>query len=588
MAVTDARVKFLRGLQANLPATKTDGNVYIATDERAMYVDYNDGTTIQRIRMGDFREYNTFAEIQALSTTNLSTTALYYAKDKNILCKYTGTGWKQINAQKELTDYISSITNVVSLSGNVATVQMNVVSNGVTITDLSPNHKFETLDADAIKLTIDASTKTIKLRGRNVTASTEATVAADGTVTLQNVYSGTDSAGTAVSSTVASTAIKFTGKQDGGVKVTGNATTGVITFDADYRIAGVAANTSKSLDIGLTDINSSGIIVEESKMRLTPKILVGDSSISQTPVDATVVYTANTKEAEITLALPVYTITQVDNLISTELKNINAMTFKGNIKATGGTVTTPPLTDNTVKIGDTYIVADTSATYQIEKSGTTQRAIKGDLFIATSTNTTTPENTLGYIDDDDIKWVHVPSGDDLAHTYALEKATAPASAGSFDYVYLKNESNVQQGYGVGIGTGLASENVTVNGETVVVLKHKAYAAPTTTTATAVSLSQNTANSVKSGSITAITALTLENGHITGYQTQSFSVSLTEAIIASRFTNSITSNVVTLKAEVENSAGVWLDATGMTLSSNSLTFSRTSAAAMNVDLLWETF
>jgi hypothetical protein len=45
MALTDARVKFLRGLQANLPVTITDGNVYIATDERAMYVDYTPPAT---------------------------------------------------------------------------------------------------------------------------------------------------------------------------------------------------------------------------------------------------------------------------------------------------------------------------------------------------------------------------------------------------------------------------------------------------------------------------------------------------------------------------------------------------------------
>ena len=134
MALTDARVKFLRGLQANLPVTLTDGNVYIATDERAMYVDYNDGTNVQRIRIGDIIEYNTMTEIRALPTAALSTSALYYAKNDNILCKYTGTGWRQINAQKELDDYIYSIAHTVSLSSDIATVGLVFKdSSGVTV-----------------------------------------------------------------------------------------------------------------------------------------------------------------------------------------------------------------------------------------------------------------------------------------------------------------------------------------------------------------------------------------------------------------------------------------------------------------------
>jgi len=70
MAVTDARVKFLRGQLANLPSGKTDGNIYIATDERSMYIDYKDSNNVvQRIRLGDFLEYNNWAAIQALGTS---------------------------------------------------------------------------------------------------------------------------------------------------------------------------------------------------------------------------------------------------------------------------------------------------------------------------------------------------------------------------------------------------------------------------------------------------------------------------------------------------------------------------------------
>lgn len=87
-------VYFKKGELKNLPSTKSAGTIYVTTDERAMYVDVDDST---RIRLGDFREYPTWAEIQALDKTNLSTTALYYATQENILCKYTGSAWKQLN-----------------------------------------------------------------------------------------------------------------------------------------------------------------------------------------------------------------------------------------------------------------------------------------------------------------------------------------------------------------------------------------------------------------------------------------------------------------------------------------------------------
>lgn len=589
MALTDARVKFLRGLQANLPVALTDGNVYIATDERAMYVDYNNGTSVQRIRIGDIIEYNSMQDIRALETSQpdaLSTSALYYAKSENILCKWTGTAWRQINAQKELSDYISAILHTVSLSSNIATIGLQL-KNSNNVAEFTTDFKLETADASALKLAIDATTRKVTMRAKNVTASTTATVAADGTITFHNVYTGTDADGQTVNSTVDSSTVKIAYNSTGGVKVTGNASTGVITLDSDYRIVGAAVNTNKSLDLGLTNINSAGVVIDESKMRLTPKIVVGDSNISQTTVDAVVAYTSNTKEATITLTLPVYTISQIDNIISTQLKNLNSMTFKGNIKSSGGTVTTPPIADNTVRIGDTYIVADQSGTYSTNSGSGRQAAIKGDLFIATSTNTTTPENTLGYIEEDDIQWVYVPSGDDAQHSYTLEKAMTAATNGS-PYIYLQNEANVMVGQGVGFGAGLETEDITVSGNTVTMVKHKTYAAATTTAATAVALTQNAANSTKSGSITAIVGLTIENGHITGYETKQFSVALEDSIIASRMTNTISSGVVTLKAEVENSAGVWLEATGMTLSSDSLTFARTSAAAMSVDMLWETF
>lgn len=95
-----AMVKFTKGTLANLGnVEKVAGQVLITTDERAMYLDLS---STQRIRIGDFQEYANWAAIQAIPAANLSTTALYYAAAENILAKYTGSGWTQINAQKDL------------------------------------------------------------------------------------------------------------------------------------------------------------------------------------------------------------------------------------------------------------------------------------------------------------------------------------------------------------------------------------------------------------------------------------------------------------------------------------------------------
>lgn len=87
-----ATVAFKKGLLANLPGKYTEGTFYVTTDERALYLDI-DGST--RVRIGDFQEFATLQALQA--NTNPSTTALYYITDLNVLAKWNGTSYVQIN-----------------------------------------------------------------------------------------------------------------------------------------------------------------------------------------------------------------------------------------------------------------------------------------------------------------------------------------------------------------------------------------------------------------------------------------------------------------------------------------------------------
>ena len=87
-----ANISFKKGLLANLPKSYTEGTIYVTTDERAMYLDI-DGST--RIRLGDFQEFANLAALQ--ENKNPSTTALYYITDLNVLAKWNGSSYIQIN-----------------------------------------------------------------------------------------------------------------------------------------------------------------------------------------------------------------------------------------------------------------------------------------------------------------------------------------------------------------------------------------------------------------------------------------------------------------------------------------------------------
>lgn len=77
-----ANLQFKRGLLANLPHDKTDGTIYVTTDEHAMYLDY--GT--QRIRLGDFIPVDNITDLP--SAGHAYETAMYYIKKDNILARW--------------------------------------------------------------------------------------------------------------------------------------------------------------------------------------------------------------------------------------------------------------------------------------------------------------------------------------------------------------------------------------------------------------------------------------------------------------------------------------------------------------------
>lgn len=135
-----ATVSFKKGLLAGLPKTYTEGTLYITTDERAIYLDVSDSA---RIRIGDFQEVADLDALQAIE--NPSTTALYYVADLNVLAKYNGSAFVQINLDTGATS-----VEVIGSGNAVTAASYDAVSRKLTLTlgeTFATKNQLDTLDA---------------------------------------------------------------------------------------------------------------------------------------------------------------------------------------------------------------------------------------------------------------------------------------------------------------------------------------------------------------------------------------------------------------------------------------------------------
>lgn len=125
-----ANISFKKGLLANLPKTFTEGTIYVTTDERAMYLDIDDST---RIRLGDFQEFANLAALQ--ENENPSTTALYYITDLNVLAKWNGSAYTQINLDTGATSVeVTGSGNAVTEASYDAGTRKLTLTMGTTFT----------------------------------------------------------------------------------------------------------------------------------------------------------------------------------------------------------------------------------------------------------------------------------------------------------------------------------------------------------------------------------------------------------------------------------------------------------------------
>lgn len=544
----DAKLRFLRGLEANLPTAMTDGYVYVTTDTRAMYVDYkNADGALARIRIGDVL---TVANIAALPTiANAKDGVLYYCLAENILCTPYGSGagrdWKQINKQKTLSETIGTMTFTAAAAADGANMTIKMTSGGET-KDASlgvaggTNVKVGVTDG---KVTVGA--KDTIVTGAIAVGAREAGGAA---ITLTNTTGGTAADGTALSGTAAGGTIGIVGtgakvsQADNVITVNGKVTV-ANTFAAD------GAFTTKITHADNTTATSTAV---------TPKVKYGANG------DQEAMFKSGTA------TLNIYSKNEVDTAIDEKLKAANAMTFKGTMGATGATVNQLPAT---ASLGDTYVVID-NGSYSYKAVGataaTSQSCRIGDMFIAGPGE----EGTDGLLKT--LVWTYVPAGDD-------DLPIASATATTSNIIFKSTLGNQTSTVGtVAVGDGMKA---TAAGTTFTIA-HGDVTTADPTTGTAVAQTPGAAKTT----YTAITGVTIENGHVTGYETTELTVVDTALASASLTTAAVADGGATVTLNVKDTANNSMgNAITVKASGNSAAY--VSAGANNtivIDTVWGTF
>lgn len=157
-----ANVAFKKGLLAALPSTYAEGTFYVTTDERAIYLDVDNST---RIRIGDFQEFANLSALQA--NTNPSTTVLYYIKDLNMLAKWDGAKYVQINPDTGATSVeVTGSGNAVTAASYDKGSRKLTLTMGATYTtagdvDAKIAAKVGEIGDDTVKAYVDKKTEGI-------------------------------------------------------------------------------------------------------------------------------------------------------------------------------------------------------------------------------------------------------------------------------------------------------------------------------------------------------------------------------------------------------------------------------------------
>ena len=396
--MANPNVLFKRGLQSALPSTVIDGAFYLTTDTHRLYV--GQGTTPVLLNQ-TVQFVNSIAELTQKSAA-WTTEELKKAHEHDLYYVLPGAGdasntqggnilavwcydktekkyaWVQINPDHNT--FVTDMKQYVSAVNNVATVRTTLTQNDGEA-------------AKAVQFTVTGSGNTIDVNG------------ADGNITLKgDTYT-------------------LSRPTNGEIKLSsalGQAASSVkLVAGANVTIENNASNANQ-IDISAKDTtNTSAVLSLDENGKLTVKVNDSNGSdVTASTGNITMKYgSAGNLSAPIGGTLNVYSKADIDGMF----KDLNGLTYVGTV-GSNGTYTMG--TDFKVYNGSTAINVHNGDMFLVAgdvKYGTDANAHKGDLLIATGTET---DGVLS-----SITWTYVPSGDDakLDTTYNFDGDAASNS-----------------------------------------------------------------------------------------------------------------------------------------------------------------
>lgn len=618
-------------LLAGTNANATHGTFYLTQDTHRLYVgnaDHSISAVNEGIIFVDRVSGATGSETQ-LPTPSSSDEwkavqgQFYYCSTDNILCVASGNRWVQINPDT----YVTSFTVGVTTTNRIVNGDTEIGSATITDTVNQANHGSANIPASSssdFTIAMGSPNLHMDVTGRTLTLSCDA--GATYTLTQEAITNGvrvnligsnnTTDYFDIIKDTTNGCAITPTLVNDKIVLTGGTADTFELhLYDSTSAIGQAAGLTAGQFMLSLED--DSG---KSTELTLKPQITLEDNL----PYTATYNSTTGVMDFD----LPVYTKDQVDALINESNRQADAMHFAGTItSATGGAASSvnalaTAISNGTLPAsnGDTYKVAeDGVVTGNVLVNMPADGKVEvGDLIIVQgqeyqdtdSSNATTyiapnaanHDALIGKIVPSTAQYHYIPSGDDKVDYY-VPNFTEDNNAVKFtnhndstDVHQLNFAAGTQIALDHNVPTGSNNKTITIN--------HAAIAAPTSSAGTAVS--------GYNPSFTALTDLTINNGHITGYELTQLTVTPNEvtsmttnaaavsvasgtgAQITNNWTHSNgTTNGVVSGNDDYKSNGWKLTSTSLNIGVNAAginggTSGTNAAADIKVDLVWGSF
>lgn len=314
-----ALLNFKKGLYAGLNnVPKTEGTVYITTDEKAMYVDIDNST---RIRIGQIVEL-TQAKWEE-TTPPYDSNVFYYITDKNALIKWneTAQNWIQINSTESLTSRISNLETIINgTSTNTASGLVSKVSALET--------KMSTAETNITNLQNTRLTD-VKVNGTSVVSGTVANITVGALAAKDKV---------AVADLASDTVKRFTDIESA---IEGHSTTiSTLATKAELKSATDRITTNEgditainnTIGTGFSSTNTIAANVTELKGTLTG--FTSTNTVKKTTDDLAAKITSNDND--------IAALQAVDSGYATRLTNLESAdrTITGNIATINNTLNT--------------------------------------------------------------------------------------------------------------------------------------------------------------------------------------------------------------------------------------------------------